>query len=396
MRSKFAKFPVLLAVTITTTMSTLSFAGELTTVRYSKETLQKHQSENFIKATDLSDILASKLNMLAVTVTQRQAGSNSALHSVAAGAPEISKARYLRRLSTLAVDPDSQSARGDTDKLRVTLSQQSRKATEVKFKEAFPVFDRIKNGLVFKLDLARPSSLKPKSNTAPDIRYGLVEADILPASDPIPVAGLGDISDMSSGFARPAKVVYTIDRLDGQENRKVFTETEAGDDAQVQNTSIWNKRPSMKMEVKIDAADQNATVSDQVGQGTIPGARVTLKQADGFVTTQFALGGKSSKKSMTTELKAPLYGEMSVARKYNHKSQAIQTSALNILGNSSLPRVNIFYANLDKKYKGEWIVKKDRFEYNVTAEPRQGYGSGGDNKFGKVGDKVSFGLGTTF
>jgi hypothetical protein len=75
--------------------------------------------------------------------------------------------------------------------------------------------------------------------------------------------------------------------------------------------------------------------------------------------------------------------------------QATQTSALNILGDSSLPRVNVLYANLDKKFKGEWIVKKDRFEYNVTAEPREGFGTS-NNKFGKAGDKVSFGLGTTF
>jgi hypothetical protein len=308
----------------------------------------------------------------------------------------MSKAKWLRRLSTLAADPEFPGEKGDSDKLRVTLSQQIRKASEVKFREALPILDRLKNGMVFKLDLLNPASAMKKANTTPDIRYGLVETDILPASDSIPVASLGDLSEMESGFARPAKVIYTIDRLDGRENRKVFPESQGVDDSQVQNTSMWSKRPSMKMDIKIDAADQDAAVTDQVGQGSLPGARITMTQADGFISTQFVAGGKSSKKSLTTELKVPLYGEMSIARKFNYKMQATQTSALNILGDSSLPRVNILYANLDKKFKGEWIVKRDRFEYNVTAEPRQGFGSAGQTKFGKFGDKVSFGLGTAF
>ena len=385
---KPSKFLSLLAVTVTYSVCSTSFAGELKTVRYSKEDLQSGTKGNFLQATDLSDVLAAKLNLLAVTVTQRQAGSNLATYKVASSAPELAKAKWMTRLSTLAVDPDSPGPRGDTDQLRVTLSQQSRKAAEVRFKEAFPIFNRFKNGLVFKLDLASPDSLKPKSNAAPDIRYGLVEADILPAENAVPVASLGSLSDMDSGFARPAKVIYTIDRLDSHENRKVFPDAPAFDDALAQNTSVWSKTPSMKMDVKVDAADQEAAVSDQVGQGSLPGARITMTQADGFITTQFIAGGKSAQDRVTTELKAPLYGEMSVARKYNHKMQATQTAALNILGDSSLPRVNVFYANLEKKYKGEWIVKKDRFEYNVTAESRQGFGSSGD--------KVSFGLGTAF
>ena len=99
---------------------------------------------------------------------------------------------------------------------------------------------------------------------------------------------------------------------------------------------------------------------------------------------------------MTTELKAPLYGEMSLARIYDYKMQATHTSALNIFGDSSLPRVNLSYAHKDKKAKGEWIVKKGNFEYSVIAEPRQGWFPDTDQKLGRVGDKVSLNLNKTF
>ena len=144
----------------------------------------------------------------------------------------------------------------------------------------------------------------------------------------------------------------------------------------------------------VDAADQNAAVSDSLGKGAAPAARVTVAQVDGFVTTQFATNDASH--SRTTTLKAPLYGEMSIARKYDFKWHATETSALNVLGDSTLPRLNIVYAHKESKARGEWYVKKDRFDYTVTAEPRQGWGSGSQRGLGKAGDKISVGMNSKF
>ena len=373
-----------------------ALAAEFKTVRYSKNDLKNQDPNSFLKAYDLSDVLSTKIKTLAVTITKRQSGSNVSTYNVAASAREDSKEKSMRRLGALSFDPTSRGPRGNTDNLRIALSQQARKAAEVKFKEAFPVFGQIKNGLVFKLDILKPENVISPSRDVPVIRYGLVETDILPAEKNVPMASLGGISESDTDFLQPAKVVYTIDRIDGGENRKIFMETTTSDDLTVQNASQWGRRPSMKVDVKINAADQDAAVTDQVGQGAIPAARITLTQADGFISTQFIAGSKSANKSMTTEFKAPLYGEMSLAQKYNYKMQATQTAALNVLGEWWLPRVNLLYANVEKKIRGEWVVKRERFEYNVTAESRPGFGENGEKKFGKVGDKLSFGLATAF
>ena len=386
---------ILRALALNALVVTPVFGGEMTTVRYSKEDLKASDGKQFIQATDLSDVLSSKLKLIVVTVTQRQGGSNTATRDVAASAPQMSKAQWLKRLSTLSVDPETTAARGDENRLRVTLSQQTRKATEVKFKDAFPIMARIKEGLSFNMDMLNPAASVKTNSAVPDIRYGLVESDILPSDHQIPVASLTQMSELDASFSSPAKVVYTIDRVHSAEAQQVFQESLIVT-SENQNTSVWTKRPSTSFKVKIDAADQNATVSDQVGSGSLPGARVALTQADGLVSTQFIAGGASSTKTMTTEVKAPLYKEMSLSRKYDYKMKATHTAAMNILGDSSLPQVNVLYAHNDKKVKGEWIVRKNRFEYNVTAEPRQGFGSGSENKLGKVGDKVSVGLNTSF
>jgi len=276
---------------------------------------------------------------------------------------------------------------------------QTRKAAEVQIKGAFPIFEKVRNGLNFNMDILNPGQSIQNKNHVPTIRYGLVEAEIIPSEKAIPIATLGSISDVSPEYSSRAKVIYTIDQITSNPNTPVFNDTQPmhADHSELQSTSVWRKAPSTQVKLKVDAADQDATVSDQIGSGAIPGARFTFTQADSFITTKFVAGGKSDvRKSMTTELKAPLYGEMSLARIYDYKMQATHTSALNIFGDSSLPRVNLSYAHKDKKAKGEWIVRQGNFEYSVIAEPRQGWFPDTDQKLGRVGDKASLNLNKTF
>ncbi len=373
------------------------FASEPLTIRYTKDTLAREAPREFIRQTDLSDVLSTKLKGLAITLTSRQSGNNVALRDVVTGGAQVSKRLWLKKLSTLAVDPEQLVAHSDENRLRTTFAAQYRKSFEVHFKNSFPVIERMQRGLNFNLDITNPSASLRRDQHIPQIRYGLVEADILPATRAVPVASNHLISEIDHEYATPATVIYTIDRIDSEGNRAVFSQEASTDDHQTQNTSLWGKMPSSQIKIKIDAADQNTAMSDQLGQGrALPGMRLTLAQADGLITSQMIAGGADSKKTLVTEVKAPVYGEMSIARKFDYKMHPTETSAQNILGDANLARVNITYAHPSQKLRGEWVVKHDRFEYNVTAEPRQGWTPGSESHLGKVGDKLSFGMNTSF
>lgn len=389
-----------MALCLLTVVSSTSFGQAVSVVRYTKEELAASAHPNFIKTSDLSDLLAGKITMLAVALTKRQGGSNLAVRDVVNTAAQKTKAQYLRGLATLTLDPNSPDVKGDSDKLRVTLSQQTRKTTEVKFKDALPIFERIRKGLSFHFDASGSKSTKAAPAYTPTIRYGLVETDIISNDTPIALASLGSIEEMGSGYARPAKVVYTIDKLDGEQvNSKVFPELAAEINPEIgsekpQNVNMWNKTPSTEFDVTIDAADQNAAVSDSVGQVKAPGARITVTQMDGLVSVQAV--STDINKSRTITLKAPLYGQMSISRKMNGKFHATETAATNILSDSSLPAVNVVYLHGAKKMRGEFTMKSEKFNYTLIAEPRSGWASNGDYKVKRIGDKISAGLTTSF
>lgn len=387
----------LLGVFSSAVFSSAVFASEPLTIRYTKETLAKEAPRQFIRQTDLSDVLSTKLKGLAITLTSRQSGGNVAIRDVVTSGTQVSKKLWLKKLSTLAVDPEQLITRSDENQLRTTLAAQYRKSIEVDFKNSFPIIERMQRGLNFNLDITNPSASLRRDQYIPQIRYGLVEADILPATRAVPVASNHLISEIDHQYATPAKVVYTIDRIDSDGSRAVFRQDTSSDEQHTQNTSLWGKMPSSQIKIKIDAADQNTAMSDQLSQGrALPGMRLTLAQADGLITSQMVAGGADSRKTLLTEMKAPVYGEMSIARKFDYKMHPTETSAQNVLGDSRLARVNITYAHPLQKLRGEWIVRHDRFEYNVTAEPRQGWRPGSESQLGKVGDKLSFGMNTSF
>jgi hypothetical protein len=393
----------LLALCLVTLVSSTSFGQSVSVVRYSKEELEAAARPSFIKSSDLGDLLIGKFTMIAVALTNRQGGGNVAVRDVANSTAQKTKAQYMRGLATMTLDPNTPEKRADGDKLRVTLAQQTRKATEVKFKDAFPIFDRIRKGLTFHFDAKGTKATKPTSAFTPAIRYGLVETDIISGESPIAIASLGSIEEMGRGYSRQAKVVYTIDKLDDEQvNYKVFSQQSPEFDSanaeigseKPQDVNMWNRAPSSEVDLTIDAADSNAAVSDSLGQAKAPGARITLTQMDGFLSIQAVSSDLNKSRTMT--LKAPLYRQMSLSRKMDSKFHATETAATNILGDSSLPTVNVVYAHGEKKIRGEMTMKNDRVNYTVTAEPRLGWGSNGDYKIKRIGDKISAGLSTSF
>lgn len=364
----------------------------MTSIRYSKQELKDAANPNFIKTRDLSNVLAEKLTLLAATLTQRQGGSNSKLYEMAANNTQMTHEQYMKKLGTLVYDPN-QSSKVDGDAVRTHLSGQSRKTVEVKFKEAVPFVEEIRKGFNFKYSLngKKTSTSSNSSPSSPDIRYGLVVADIQPANENMGVASLGSTNDMGLEYATPARVVYTIDKIDDQPvNRKVFPEaapsnTDSFTPAK-EATDVW-RHPSTDVDIKVEAANSDDTVSDKVTGGALPGGKVTFSQADGLVAAQLVTNSKLGREGLNYETKLPIYGEASIARKMDEHFRPTQTSAYNLLVAKNAPKLNLHYINTEERFKGELLIKGARYDMGVVAEPRTGWGPG--QKMGQAGDKVS-------
>jgi hypothetical protein len=371
-------------------LSQSTFAADMITVRYSAEDLANMPKQSdFIKTSDLADVLSSKFKDIIVTMTSRQSGSNVKTKAFVESSQQLSRAARMKKLSTLAVTPESLQVHTDEKAFFGILSQQYRKAIEVNTRKQFPVIEKIRSGMKFNLDLKHPVKSISRRRDIPEIRYGLVETDIIPSKEAPPIATLGTISDIHHDFGAKAQVIYTIDKLSNNSTRQVFDEFES-DQEYVQHTSMWRRLPTPKINIKIDAADADAIMSDQISTGSVPGARFTFTQVDGLMSSQLIAGGRSDiAKSMTHEIKIPVYAEMSICRKFDYKFKPTQTSAVNILGHSHLPKLNITYAHTAKQARGEWVMRTAGSELSVTAEPRQGWTFGSDSPVGRAGDKVS-------
>lgn len=392
--------------------STLSFAKddgaesdvreeELSSIRYSKEELAAAAHPNFIKTRDLSNVLSEKISLLATTLTQRQGGSNTKLYEMAGARSQPTREQHMKRLGTLVYDPNTTMAETDREAIRLQLGAQSRKSVEVKFKEAVPLIEEIRKGFNFKfsMDRKKPAPTTTAS-TGPEIRYGLVVADIQPADAPA-IASLGTSGDMGLEYATRARVVYTIDRIDNQPtNRRVFPEAapaapsnEASFTSAPTTPAVW-KRPSTDIDVKVEAANTDDTISDKVTGGVIPGGKVTFSQADGLFATQVVTNSHLGKDSIAHEVKLPIFGEASLARKMDEHFRPSQTSVYNLLVKKDAPIVNIHYLNSDDRFKGELFIKRNNYDLGLVAEPRSGWGP--KSKVGQVGDKISVTLAQSF
>lgn len=387
----FSKFKSLKRITWSLAIGFLANGAqgaEVRVVQYSKQELNAAKEVRFIKSRDFSDIVSENFKNIMITLTNRQSGSNMALRDLVNSAAEPSKSSWQKRQAALASDNDRSNV--NENRLRLTMSQQTRKAAEINFKNAFPIFERIRSGLTFNLDLKK--ARQASASDANHIRYGLVEQDILPSQSPLAVATLGSISDVDHRYTSPAKVIYTIDRLDGVENRRVFADE--SDESSADAHTFWRKLPSANMTIKIDAAEGDSTMSDQLAQGAA--AKITISQFDGLVSTQFVTGRQSFEKTLTTEVKAPLYGSMTLAQKFNSDLTPAETAALNLMGDNTAPHINMLYGHKTKKFKGELTFERSGFKYSVVAEPRAGWAVATDPKLGAAGDKLSLALQKNF
>ena len=229
---------------------TLVLADNIRIVKYDKEQVRQDLNRKFIEPNSLGQTIVSKLKEIAVTTTQRQSGNNTAIRDLASRTPGLSKSAWAKQMALLSYDPDNSARRNDDSALMQTLVMQSRKAAEVNLKKSFPIFERFKNGLTFNLS-TKIILTKPIHN----IRYGLIERDILPADNSIPLAGFGSINDIDRAYATPAQVIYTIDRLDAAASPRVFSNS--SDTTLAEPTVRWGRLPSSKLTIKIDSPNND-------------------------------------------------------------------------------------------------------------------------------------------
>lgn len=354
-------FAISIIVYLSWACSTQAFADDVRIVKYDKEQVRQDLNLKFIKPQNLGQTILSKLKDIAVTTTQRQSGNNTALRDLASGTSEMSKGAWTRQMALLAYDPDNSRRRINDSALMQTIVMQSRKAAEVNLKKSFPIFERFKNGLTFNLN-TEGSLNKPKDL----IRYGLIERDILPASNSIPLAGFGSINDIDRAYATPAQVIYTIDRLDSVTSQKVFSN--APDTATSEPTIRWGRLPSSKLTVKIDSPNNDDSITDQISSGAVPGARVTISQFEGLISCQMIVGSKSIGKTLRTEIATPVIMNTTLSQKFNENFKLTDVVAKSTISGATPSQLNLAYSQSTQGLRGEWQINQGRTGYSVQAE----------------------------
>ncbi|MCX6124905.1 MAG: hypothetical protein NTV34_09185, partial [Proteobacteria bacterium] len=257
------------------------------------------------------------------------------------------------------------------------------------------VIETIQRGLSFKWSLTGNKSA-PTAAETPQIRYGLVVSEILPQEAP-GIASSGTISESYWQYARQARVVYTIDRLEEDTSKRRVFPTALDDQgpapAAVKSRHIFVK-PSTEVSFKVEAANSEDTVSDKVGGGSLPGAKISAAQADGLVSAQIITNSRLGKESMSFETMLPLIGAASITKKWNNSFAPTQTSANNLLIKPSAPKLNVHHFILEDRFKGELLVKASSIDFGLAIEPRKGWAP--EDHLGRSGDKISMTFTNTF
>jgi hypothetical protein len=348
-------------ISLTFACPTLILANDVRIVKYDKEQVRQDLNRKFIEPKSLGQTIVSKFKEIAVTTTQRQSGNNTALRDLASRTPGLSKGAWAKQMALLSYDPDNSARRIDDAALMQTLVMQSRKAAEVNLKKSIPIFERFKNGLTFNLS-TQINSAKPINN----IRYGLIERDILPANHSIPLAGFGSINDIDRAYATPAHVIYTIDRLDAATSQRVFSNSS---DATVAEPTVrWGRLPSSKLTIKIDSPNNDDSIGDQISNGAIPGARVTVSQFEGLIACQMIVGSTSIDKTLRTEVSTPVIMNTTLTQKFDDKFKLTDIVAKSTIGGAIPSQLNLAYSQSTQGVRGEWQINQGRTGYSLQAE----------------------------
>lgn len=359
-------YPWLAAGMLLSTSFTKLVAADVRVVRYSKEEIQRKSERDFIKPSSLGEVIISKIKEIAVTTTNRQNGNNTALRDLAATNKELTKREWTRQMATLSYDPDQRRSQVNESLMRQTLLAQSQKAAEVALKKEFPIFERFRTGLTFNLNYSKRELDSKK------IRYGLIERDIIPNRQPIPLAAYGSMDELDRAYATPAQVIYTIDRLDQSEIRSVFPDSDLANDGVGDRKFNWDRLPRANVVVKIDGGGQEGSINEASSQGIPMGLRLKLIQSDGLISSQVIIGNKSVEKTLLTEICLPLPGGFKISQKLDHRLSLSEVVARSVFEDKLNSQINLAYSRASQNIRGEWLFVHNHVNYGLSAESSSG------------------------
>ena len=359
-------YPWLAAGMLLAASFTKVIAADVRVVRYSKEDIQKKSERDFIKPSSLSEVIISKIKEIAVTTTNRQNGNNTALRDLAASNKELTKREWTRKMATLSYDPDQSRRQVNESLMRQTLLAQSQKAVEVTLKREFPIFERFRTGLTFNLNYSKRELNSQK------IRYGLIERDIIPNRQPIPLAAYGSMDELDRAYATPAHVIYTIDRIDQTEVHSVFPDSDLANESRVDQKFNWDRLPRAKVVLKIDGGGHEGSINEASSQGLPIGLRLKLVQSDGLISSQVIIGDASVEKTLLTEVCLPLPGGFKISQKFDHRFSLSEVVARSVLEDKLNSQINLGYSRASQNIRGEWLFVHNRVNYGLSAESSSG------------------------
>jgi hypothetical protein len=236
--------------------------------------------------------------------------------------------------------------------LRLFFAGEAQKSASARATGYVPALNAVKSGFDMHLDVTSlwAGDSTPKPASRPD-RYGLVLADIVPARTAYDRVSLGNsLEEMQ--FAGQADVHWTIGALSEEQNRKLFQFDESPQ-AAGEPDSLWSRIriPKAKFNSKLrpETFDNLASLKKE----SMPVWRLDLAQEEGYFNLIYRTLPSGKRVSQEEELRLPVFGTLTLARRFTETWKVIQTSAYNLLVDNRLPSVSVHYMHIERRFKAD-------------------------------------------
>jgi hypothetical protein len=401
-REKLKKAPLMLIITTTIFLSSAAIAQQVAAAENSLQLETQSATlaeDDSVKTYDRDDFnkfdnkmpdelrgLDSKISEQIVSVLKSMGTGDSGTSFLNLGTSQATSDRdYLLQQSALKQQEEKEV---DSKDIKNNFAKQGGKSIVNDIAKNSPLFDRLKRGFDFKLNLASIFSSKASETVKTrkgNVHYGLILKDIVPHNDPRNYrAAVGDTPEDSMKYAGHADVVWTIGPMSEQEDSSYSANSsEQGInhpdvvtrvDSSKTDDEFWsNGVPRISTGISGNAKPNAESLGDLASNGgKTPGIIITVTQEQGLyeIMAETAAGDFNERK-IEHQLKVPIIGSMSFGRRYDEKMEAIRTSANNILIDKRAPLVSVHYLDKAKQYilDGE-LVTTDRYKVNFKASTK--------------------------
>lgn len=314
------------------------------TKTYSKDELQKTMPANPV--TNLGDRIIAEVGEIFRTVTAAQGGTNQRNQIEGLKTKQADKATWGMAAARMKDAPTTPKA--SIDNFRSYLAGETKKATSKRASTRFPIVEKLKSGFSMNLSSYFSKAQEPASG---NVRYGLVLADIKPATDAYDRASMADSGDEMQ-FAGHADVQWTIGALDEEQGRRLFAFDEASSKTS-DSDSLWSRVRVPKFKFNSKFKPESVDTFALLSSDTMPVWRFDLAQEDGLFNLVYRTKANGQRVSQEETVTLPLVGNTSIGRRFSDKWEAIQTSAYNILFDKRMPLVSVHYMHIEERFKGD-------------------------------------------